>query len=394
MARIIIHCQSLQGVGHYVRSREIARHLSRDHAVWLVNGGRCVTGAPLPSSVRTLQLQPLLRDRGELIVPAGSSGTVAEVLHRRLGEVRLLIQQVRPDILMIEHYPFGKYDFESEILAMIDEARALVPSVRIISSVRDIPVSKELASLDQWKQRARIEPLLRRYFDLLLVHGDPTFCRLDQFFPWLSNPPIPIQYTGFVGEWMSARPGRDPRTSASPRNGGTIVVSSGGLGEDGLLNRLALNAWRLLQARGQLATHRLLIFTAPGSCEPLLSEDGTGMLPSGVVIHRFTDRFLARLAEADLSISKAGYNTCVNVLQLGVRRLLLPSAQVEDQWRRAARLAELGLATHFNLGTLTATELADAILDALARRVCCHGLNLDGGWQTTRMIQNLVEQSI
>ena len=67
---------------------------------------------------------------------------------------------------------------------------------------------------------------------------------------------------------------------------------------------------------------------------------------------RFTNEFLSFLAAADLSISMAGYNTCMNVLAAGVTALVWPFGQNREQRLRGEKLAALEAVTLVSDGVL------------------------------------------
>ena len=50
----------------------------------------------------------------------------------------------------------------------------------------------------------RVVPVLNRYFDYVLIHGDPRLFQLESFFPWIENIEIPIEYTGYVSEKLES----------------------------------------------------------------------------------------------------------------------------------------------------------------------------------------------
>ncbi|MEJ2026800.1 MAG: glycosyltransferase, partial [Limibacillus sp.] len=82
-----------------------------------------------------------------------------------------------------------------------------------------------------------------------------------------------------------------------------------------------------------------------------------------------------------LSVSLAGYNTTLEVLQTGVPAVLLPYAAGEEgeQLLRARLLAERGLVTLLPPDELSPERLASAIGEAMARgapaagRLDCRG---------------------
>ena len=58
-------------------------------------------------------------------------------------------------------------------------------------------------------------------------------------------------------------------------------------------------------------------------------------------IERFTSNFLAWMKNADLSISRAGYNTCMNVLETQVPSILVRVLRWMIQEFRAQQLMDL-----------------------------------------------------
>ena len=87
-------------------------------------------------------------------------------------------------------------------------------------------------------------------------------------------------------------------------------------------------------------------------------------IPNGRIrISRFTSDFLSYLAGANLSVSMAGYNTCMNIAAAQVPALVWPFPQNREQGLRAARLARLGI-----LRVLTDEELHPRRLSAIMQK--------------------------
>ena len=106
-------------------------------------------------------------------------------------------------------------------------------------------------------------------------------------------------------------------------------------------------------------------------------------------MERFDPDFLEWLAVAELSVSRAGYNTCANLLEVGRRAVLIPDLSMSDQPVRARRFAALGLAEV--LEDPSPEACAEGILRALARPEPRHDLALDGAERTRRLIEALCE---
>ncbi len=86
----------------------------------------------------------------------------------------------------------------------------------------------------------------------------------------------------------------------------------------------------------------------------------------GVRVQRFTNDFLAYLKAADLSVSMAGYNTCMNILATRTPALVWPSSQDREQGLRAERLSRLGVLKILNDEDLCPSRLTAIIGRALS----------------------------
>jgi predicted glycosyltransferase len=123
-------------------------------------------------------------------------------------------------------------------------------------------------------------------------------------------------------------------------------------------------------------------------------SDRVASLP-GVQLERFTGDFLSYLAAADLSVSMAGYNTCMNILAAGVPSLVFPFAQNREQRIRAERLAALGGLTLLEEEDLEPSRLAtlmDKVLNSRIKPVKVP-INLNGARETARWIERWHEST-
>ena len=150
----------------------------------------------------------------------------------------------------------------------------------------------------------------------------------------------------------------------------------------------------VLEAHCRLAEKRklhLYIFTGPfmsdADFSSLANQAGRG---SGVRVERFTKEFLAFLAAADLSISMAGYNTCMNILATRVPALVWPFGQNREQRLRAERLATRGEVILLADKDLIPVRLEALIEECLekGRNSEVSGINLDGATHTARWLEN------
>jgi predicted glycosyltransferase len=93
--------------------------------------------------------------------------------------------------------------------------------------------------------------------------------------------------------------------------------------------------------------------------------------PAGVFLERFRGDFQTLLRHCHLSISQAGYNTILDVLQAGARAVVVPFAEggETEQALRARILAERGLVHVADARALSGPEGAATLAQAVERAV-------------------------
>ena len=354
--KIIYYCQHVLGIGHFFRSLEICKAFA-GHEVILVTGGSRVS-APLPSHVREMHLPELMMNQEFSILYSPEEGkSVDQVMQERQQLLFHLFETEAPDLFILELYPFGRKAFQFEIAPILEGIRrGDLPPSRVICSLRDILVEKK----NQPVYEARVIDSLNRYFDALLIHADPHVLKLDETFSRMKDITVPIVYTGFVTPKPAPDAGATLRRQLGIDQGEKLIVASAGGGSVGnILLEAAVEAFYIMNTP---APSRLHVFTGP-----FLGEDAFDRLQKRpdrrVRILRFTPDFLSYLAASDLSVSMAGYNTCMNIAAAHVPSLVWPFPQNREQGLRAARLAQLGI-----LQVLTDEELHPWRLSAIMER--------------------------
>ena len=374
--KVVLYGQSLSGTGHFVRIYELARALAVRHEVHLVDGGRAVP-RPRPAHPFAILPVPRIRRMGREIVPVDPTARLDAVMSQRRRIIFTALEQIRPDAVVIEHFPFSKWGLRDEIVSLVQQARAVRPSVRVLASLRDIPPGTG----DDPHSAAYRDCVVRTvdaWFDGVLVHTDPALVSLREQIPWVEHITKPVACTGYVSEKLAGRPARGH---------GSVIVSTGGADLPALV-RCSVEAWQRLRAQGATGDRRLVVFLPPFSQAARVppSED-----PS-IRFEPFTTDFLSWMAGADLSVSQAGYNTCTNILELRTRAIVVPNAAMSDQVPRAQRLAARGLASAIASTDLTAERLASVMLETLASRPSTHDVDLHGADTTRALIEQWCAQ--
>lgn len=382
--KLFFYCQHVLGVGHFFRALEICNAL-KDHDVVLVTGGAPVD-AVLPDHVREIRLPPLMMDKNfnGLYTPDDTE-TIAAVKEKRKKILWNSIKEEAPDVFLVELYPFGRKAFRFELDPVLKGLRNnTLPPCRVFCSLRDILVEKK----DISKYETRVVKTLNSFFDGVFVHSDPELIKLDQTFSRLDKIMIPVGYTGFV----AARPDTDARTHIRNALGITdneklIIASAGGGSVGKELLKATVNGFKTMENENA----RLKVFSGP------FMDDGTFEYLTSfncdtIEVNRFSSNFLNLLSASDLSISMAGYNTCMNILAAGVPALVLPFAQNREQRFRAEQIA-----AGYPMKILTEKELSIKILPAIMENMLLSGtapsrisdVQLNGAANTARLIHAL-----
>lgn len=331
--RISYYCQHVLGIGHLRRSVEICNALAQHHETTLIVGG-----PPVSMNTRglnILQLPGLQMDQEfNNLSPCDTSRSLETTKELRQKELYNHFTSFSPACFITELYPFGRKAFRFELEPILSDIKnAILPVCKCICSVRDILVEKKQG---KEKFEKNVVGILNDYYRALLIHADPKIVTLDETFTPLEKIQIPLYYTGFVSEEPSLAGANQIREQLGLGSRQKLIVASAGggsVGRDFLYAVLAAFK-KLLTTEPDV---HLQIFTGP-YCDQKVYETIKGCSDGNISVARFSDSFPDWLTAADLSISMAGYNTCMNLLQTGVPALVLPFMQNREQLLRAEKL--------------------------------------------------------
>jgi predicted glycosyltransferase len=347
--RVLFYVQHLLGIGHLRRAAAIALGLERrGMAVVFVSGGEHVADLEL-GQAEIVQLPPARAGDSLFGSIVDADGRPIDDAWRARRRERLLaaFERAAPAAVLIELYPFGRRLFRFEILPLLEAAARRRPQPAVLCSVRDILVGR-----NDPQRTDEVVDIVRRHFDLVLVHGDPRLIEFGATFAGADRIADRLRYTGYV---VSAV----PPLAAEPAPGSEILVSAGGGAVGGPLLRAAVAArpltgvarqpWRIIAGRNLPESEFAALKPA--------TADG------GIVLERFRSDFQALLQRCRLSVSQAGYNTVMELLAAGSRAVVVPFAEggETEQPVRARLLAERGLLTVVEPDGLTAQSLAAGI---------------------------------
>ena len=328
--RILFYVQHLLGIGHLKRTATLARNLMRaGFDVTVVSGGHEIDvdlgGArliQLPATRATdLYFKVLVDEEGQQIDD--------EWRQKRADKLLDIYREHQPDILITELFPFGRRQMRFELLPMLEAAQADPSRPLVISSVRDILVAQTKPGRND-----EMLDLVERYFDYVMVHGDPALISLDKTFPHTERIRDRVFYTGYVVDHTGVKGG--PEAPGA----GEVIVSSGGGAVGTNLLKTAMQARAMTSAKD--LTWRVMVGV---TVEAEIFDELTNMAPEGVIVERARADFTTLLMNSALSISQGGYNTVMETLHAKCRAVIVPYAGglETEQTLRARLLAEKGV---------------------------------------------------
>ena len=378
---LLFYCQHALGLGHLVRSLTLAESLAEQFDVVLLNGGRFPDGTRVPAGVRVVNLPPLGHDAEFQLISHDPAWSLEEAMRERPRIILDTLATTEPAVVLVELYPFGRKKFEFELLPLLDAVHSIDPyRPRVVCSVRDILVGRRD---HQSRHDERACLIANKYFDMILVHSDPRFARLEDSFRPVTPLKVPVQYTGFVT-------GDSSPIVVSPQDRlQRVLVSAGGgmVGEP--LLRAAVDAHRTWRSQLGLAT---TILAGPFVPEPVwtwLQQQAAAA--DGLDVARYLPDLRTEMARSAVSVSQGGYNTTMDILRAGVPAVVVPYSEAgeDEQQRRAMRLEDLGVLRCLRADELNASTLADAVIAAAASTPAHAGLDLDGRVASVRAIAEL-----
>jgi len=329
--RIFIISQHSVGMGHLSRASALAGALSErcGFRVTLFSGGRAIPEYVPPSQVRFVQLPATERTRiGEVgFSTSGSTLSLEQVEAQRSAMLAAHFKRLRPDAVIIEHFPFVPERYGRTLDALLDAIGSSRPKPLLISSIRTLPVGASRATAEDVNQT------LRRKFDHVLHHADPRLFPIDRMGDYLDAAleGVLVTPTGFVR--------RNVHRGCSQALNGGLLLSVGG-GRDG---RPFLERWI---AAARLANEPAL-FPLNVVCGPLMPpDDRARMLKQArddVIVHASLPDMEQVIADSRAIVCMGGYNTLNEALSMAKPVLSFPRQGSPEQCFQVRTFAEHGL---------------------------------------------------
>jgi len=377
---LLYYCRHTDGMGNLVRALSIGARLSRKFRVVLVNGGLPEATGVVPSGIQIIQLPPLKLD-----IERGSTGSDLppvysdEYVTRREALVSRL-RSHQPSVVIVDTFPFGPAGLADELMPLVEAAsQSAGRRPLMICTVKDIARAESNGSKNRHDFVARV---MEQYFDAVIVHSDPLFARLQEFFQPKNAPVTPIYHSGFVV--------RDRPASAYRRNRERRVLVAAGCGLQGnALYESAVEAHRLLWDVEHLPMTIIAGPYLPDADFERLARRAKEM-PS-LQVKRLVPDLGAEFAKVKWVVSHGAYNASVDVLASNTPALLLPSSghTETEQIIRVQRLSHSRSARTLMPRHLNGASLASAIQQLTRFESAPNKFNLDGAEVTANVVHQL-----
>ena len=330
--RIAIYCQNVLGVGHLIRSLNIARELEKSFEVLVISGGKDISSIH-STNHNIINLEPIWFDKDFTQLQCEEEKTVSSCFSER-KKVLETIAQKKIDCLITEMFPLGRPDFFEEIEEFINSCKKENPLLKVYGSVRDIVLATP---------GPRNIKIINNFYEKIFIHSDPNILKLDHRFKEINKKFV---YTGYV----------TPSFSASKRIDNLISVSIGG----GAFGYELL--FSVLKIAHEFPNFIFEIFggpNLPSDQREKLLQDSQGI--KNVEIFHSIKNLEEQMIRSRLSISMGGYNTSMGLLVSKTFGIIYPYEQNSEQLTRAIEFKKYGLAEIVTKDQLNSAELIQII---------------------------------
>lgn len=354
---IVMYSPDTVGLGHVRRNSTIAREItarSPGASVVLLMGSPAGQVFELPPGVDSIKMPSVQKSQtGDFC--ARSLQISNEATQRiRSGLIRETIDQLRPDVFLVDHLPAGIW---GELVPVFEFIRAKRLKTRVVLGLRDI-LDDPLRVAARW-QRDCIYDLIRSCYDSVLIYGEEHVYASAAAYGLHEGICRNVRYAGYVSAPMQHAAAPAGKSSDVPH----VVVTAGG----------GYDAFPMMQATiaalGHVGGMRTIRATAIAG--PLMPADRyetlSGMAAAaGVELSRFNPQLKALLRTADAVVCMAGYNSMLEIGALGKSTIVIPRPGPSlEQTMRSQMFEQLGLMRHVPLEAATPDYLGQAILSGL-----------------------------
>jgi len=314
----IIYTHYTFGIGHLQRAKVIANSLKKDFNVTLISSGAKLKNFKVDKDIEWVKLPGEVKTNVKLKKTfVESKLNDKKYFDERVYSIKSIIDKKNPVFFITEFYPFGNFRLKKTLPEILGYLKSNYPYCKIISSVRDLPVSDSENVLKFDFNSVRHD--LDLYYDMLLVHSPKEFSLLgDNKFLKKLKTCVPISYTGFVVDF--------PNSKKKCKKNEILVAVGGGRDGNNLLDKIFDDICKRKFARNTKFTFVTGEFHKSSKVysHPQIRK-----------VCKFIPDLVNEYSKYGCVISMAGYNTVSELLATNTKSVLVPRKDSFEQTKRA-----------------------------------------------------------
>ncbi len=340
--RVALYSHDTLGLGHLRRNLLIAQALSNSQLEvtnLLITGAHEANFFNLPNGADCLTLPRLQKGEDGSYASGKLDISVSDLVRLRSEAIYSALKAFQPDLLIVDKVPGGAFGELLPTLRHIAHGR----NTKCVLGIRDV-LDDPATVRSEWDRSASDETV-RQFYDEIWIYGDQQIYDPVEEYGWSSEVASKVQHTGYLDQSVRVtkecpEPESEEWITKLRQKHETLIVCTLGGGKDGY--RLAET---FLEAIKQSNAYGVLL-TGPFMPRKLLRglHEMAKSQPNVSVVE-FTAEADQLIRLADGVVAMAGYNTVCSILSFRKRALLVPRVYPrQEQWIRATRLQQLGLA--------------------------------------------------
>lgn len=285
----------------------------------------------------------------------------------RCQQLIALAEQIQPNLIVTETFPFGRRQMRFELLPLLEWAQNQPKPPVLVSSIRDILQQRPDKRIKECLE------IVQQYYQKVLVHGDPEFVPLEHSFDQAAALADKLHYSGYVC----------PSAPVPQQRQALITVSIGG----GSAGFALLDAALALYQSGYASDCQWLLICGPNMPEQRFNHYRQ-YAKDRLQVVRLADDFIATLGRSRVSLSLAGYNTVMDLLVAQVPSVVVPFEGKEEteQLSRALLLEKSQVLSLVREQELSADSLRQGIESVLGRKLQRPAIETKGAEHSAQLL--------
>jgi predicted glycosyltransferase len=371
--RIAIYSQDGQGLGHMRRTSHIAWKILQmrpDITILTLSDSRL--GQFFETSPRHdyLKLPSIVKVGPGDWRAANLSLSSAEIFTMRKELIRSALLSFSPDIFLVDHMPHGAM---GELIPGLEALHEQAVPPKVVLGLRDILDAPDVLE-KRWQEEGAYAAI-EQFYTRVLIYGMREVFSVAEKYHFSAAAANITRYSGYVCSPFrhQRKPGLHAQYMAGMPGETKLIVAMAGGGADAYpMMRTILDALPLVQKSQRCV---LVLITGPFMPANMTWEINQLARQAPVHVIESVDNTLDFIAESDLVISMAGYNSCTEILQTHKPAILIPRSGPSAEQRTRAELFAARQWIDAADPEVNPEQLAGLILTRIGRLPLIHPFN-------------------